>query len=144
MRKAGRHFLQIPGPSSVPDRILSAISGQVIDHRGPAFGKVGAQAYIRQQSANEIIVSAYREHALAACQQSGQKTPNVSVELIIGKDDLNVRLWQTGHAQWSARYRDPFLLIKSTGRDRAVVCEYDINRGTVITRLRSKPVRAAG
>lgn len=44
MRQAGRHFLQIPGPSSVPDRILRAISGQVIDHRGPAFGKVGAQA----------------------------------------------------------------------------------------------------
>ncbi len=44
MRQAGRHFLQIPGPSSVPDRILRAISGQVIDHRGPAFGKVGGQA----------------------------------------------------------------------------------------------------
>ncbi|WP_422041553.1 pyridoxal-phosphate-dependent aminotransferase family protein [Roseibium sp.] len=44
MRQAGRHFLQIPGPSSVPDRILRAISGQVIDHRGPAFAKVGAQA----------------------------------------------------------------------------------------------------
>lgn len=44
MRKAGRHFLQIPGPSSVPDRILRAISQQVIDHRGPDFAKVGSQA----------------------------------------------------------------------------------------------------
>ncbi|MEO9527493.1 aminotransferase class V-fold PLP-dependent enzyme [Roseibium sp.] len=44
MRQAGRHFLQIPGPSPVPDRILHAISGQVIDHRGPAFAKVGTQA----------------------------------------------------------------------------------------------------
>ena len=44
MRKPGRHFLQIPGPSSVPDRILSAISRQVIDHRGPAFAKVGGRA----------------------------------------------------------------------------------------------------
>ncbi|MEM5583157.1 aminotransferase class V-fold PLP-dependent enzyme [Roseibium sp. AS2] len=44
MRQAGRHFLQIPGPSSVPDRILRAISGQVIDHRGPAFAKVGTQS----------------------------------------------------------------------------------------------------
>lgn len=44
MRKAGRHFLQIPGPSSVPDRILRAISQQVIDHRGPDFAKVGSKA----------------------------------------------------------------------------------------------------
>lgn len=44
MRKAGRHFLQIPGPSAVPDRILSAISQQTIDHRGPDFAKVGLRA----------------------------------------------------------------------------------------------------
>ena len=44
MRKAGRHFLQIPGPSAVPDRILSAIGQQTIDHRGPAFAKVGLRA----------------------------------------------------------------------------------------------------
>ena len=44
MRQAGRHFLQIPGPSAVPDRILSAIGRQVIDHRGPDFAKVGLAA----------------------------------------------------------------------------------------------------
>jgi len=44
MRKAGRHFLQIPGPSAVPDRILSAIGQQTIDHRGPDFARVGLKA----------------------------------------------------------------------------------------------------
>src|SRR5438105_7715943 len=34
----GRHFLQIPGPSPVPDRILRAMSLPTIDHRGPEFG----------------------------------------------------------------------------------------------------------
>ena len=38
---AGRHFLQIPGPSPVPDRILRAISYPTIDHRGPEFGVLG-------------------------------------------------------------------------------------------------------
>jgi alanine-glyoxylate transaminase/serine-glyoxylate transaminase/serine-pyruvate transaminase len=38
---AGRHFLQIPGPSPVPDRILRAIDRQVIDHRGPEFATLG-------------------------------------------------------------------------------------------------------
>lgn len=39
--RAGRHFLQIPGPTTVPDRILRAIDRQVIDHRGPEFGLLG-------------------------------------------------------------------------------------------------------
>ena len=41
MRTAGRHFLQIPGPSPVPDRILRAIDMPVIDHRGPGFAALG-------------------------------------------------------------------------------------------------------
>jgi alanine-glyoxylate transaminase/serine-glyoxylate transaminase/serine-pyruvate transaminase len=40
-RVPGRHFLQIPGPSPVPDRILRAMDSQVIDHRGPEFQKLG-------------------------------------------------------------------------------------------------------
>ena len=37
---AGRHFLQIPGPTNVPDRVLRAISVPTIDHRGPDFSKL--------------------------------------------------------------------------------------------------------
>jgi alanine-glyoxylate transaminase/serine-glyoxylate transaminase/serine-pyruvate transaminase len=37
----GRHFLQIPGPSPVPDRILRAMSLPTIDHRGPEFAELG-------------------------------------------------------------------------------------------------------
>jgi len=37
----GRHFLQIPGPSPVPDRILRAMSMPTIDHRGPEFAALG-------------------------------------------------------------------------------------------------------
>ena len=39
----GRHFLQIPGPTSVPDRVLRAIDSPVIDHRGPEFAKLGRE-----------------------------------------------------------------------------------------------------
>ncbi len=38
---SGRHFLQIPGPSPVPDRVLRAMSLPTIDHRGPEFGVLG-------------------------------------------------------------------------------------------------------
>ena len=40
-RRAGRHFLQIPGPSPIPERILRAMDMPVIDHRGPQFQKLG-------------------------------------------------------------------------------------------------------
>lgn len=40
---SGRHFLQIPGPSPVPDRILRAMSLPTIDHRGPEFGALGLE-----------------------------------------------------------------------------------------------------
>ena len=39
-RVAGRHFLQIPGPSPLPDRILRAIDTPIIDHRGPEFARL--------------------------------------------------------------------------------------------------------
>ncbi|NYT85627.1 pyridoxal-phosphate-dependent aminotransferase family protein [Pollutimonas harenae] len=38
---SGRHFLQIPGPTNVPDRVLRAIDNVTIDHRGPEFGELG-------------------------------------------------------------------------------------------------------
>ncbi len=40
---SGRHFLQIPGPTNVPDRILRAIERATMDHRGPAFGEMGRE-----------------------------------------------------------------------------------------------------
>jgi alanine-glyoxylate transaminase/serine-glyoxylate transaminase/serine-pyruvate transaminase len=43
MIHTGRHFLQIPGPTNVPDRVLRAIDQPVIDHRGPPFAKLSAQ-----------------------------------------------------------------------------------------------------
>jgi len=40
-RAAGRHFLQIPGPTPLPDRVLRAMDTPIIDHRGPEFAKLG-------------------------------------------------------------------------------------------------------
>src|ERR1700732_3536396 len=43
MIHTGRHFLQIPGPTNVPDRVLRAMDHPVIDHRGPEFAKLGKE-----------------------------------------------------------------------------------------------------
>ena len=46
---SGRHFLQIPGPSPVPDRILRAMSLPTIDHRGPEFAVLGKRVIAGMQ-----------------------------------------------------------------------------------------------
>ncbi len=46
-RATGRHFLQIPGPTNVPDEVLRAIDRPTMDHRGPAFGDLGLRILAR-------------------------------------------------------------------------------------------------
>ena len=124
-----------------------------------AIGKVATQSYIRQDSAKTTIINAYREHALAACRQhlsraSGSvgatqdrgsqayrpdHNTSVSVDLIIGNSNLDVRLWQTSHSHWSARYRDPFIVVKTNSASGLSVCQYDINHGTVQARTNEAP-----
>ncbi|HSW07959.1 pyridoxal-phosphate-dependent aminotransferase family protein [Aquabacterium sp.] len=57
---SGRHFLQIPGPSPVPDRILRAMSLPTIDHRGPEFSALGLKvlAGLRQvfQTRHPVVI----------------------------------------------------------------------------------------
>src|SRR6202140_1757179 len=43
MIHTGRHFLQIPGPTNVPDRVLRAMDRPVIDHPGPEVAHLGAE-----------------------------------------------------------------------------------------------------
>ncbi len=40
-RRPGRHFLQIPGPTPIPERVIAAMARQILDHRGPEFQKLG-------------------------------------------------------------------------------------------------------
>ncbi len=45
----GRHFLQIPGPTNVPDRVLHAMAFPTIDHRGPEFAELGKEVVAGMQ-----------------------------------------------------------------------------------------------
>src|SRR4051794_29979405 len=47
---AGRHFLQTPGPTNLPDRVVHAMAHHLINHRGPEFGALGREvvAKLRQ------------------------------------------------------------------------------------------------
>src|SRR5437773_10415473 len=58
--RAGRHFLQIPGPTNVPDRVLRAMAAPTWDHRGPEFARLveEIQAGLRQivRTSGPVIV----------------------------------------------------------------------------------------
>ena len=58
---SGRHYLQIPGPSPVPDRILRAMSLPTIDHRGPEFGALGLKVLA---GIGQIFKTQHPVHAL--------------------------------------------------------------------------------
>jgi len=60
-RNAGRHFLQIPGPTNVPDRVLRAIDFPTMDHRGPEFGVLGKEVLagmkrVFKSTAGEVVI----------------------------------------------------------------------------------------
>ena len=50
MAMSGRHFLQIPGPTNVPDRVLRAMDFPTMDHRGPAFADLGHKVLVGMKS----------------------------------------------------------------------------------------------
>jgi alanine-glyoxylate transaminase/serine-glyoxylate transaminase/serine-pyruvate transaminase len=70
MIHAGRHFLQIPGPTNVPDRVLRAMDRPVIDHRGPEFAKLTAEVLegLRAvfQTASPIVI--FPSSGTGACE----------------------------------------------------------------------------
>src|SRR5882672_639910 len=89
-RIAGRHFLQIPGPTPVPDRILRAMDRAVIDHRGPEFQKLG-------QRVLSGIKSVFKtKGAVFIYPSSGTGAWEAALSNVLSPDD-KVLMFETGH-----------------------------------------------
>ncbi|MBN1237684.1 MAG: aminotransferase class V-fold PLP-dependent enzyme [Gammaproteobacteria bacterium] len=92
---SGRHFLQIPGPSNVPDRILRAIDRPTIDHRGPEFGALGREVL-------EEIRKVFRtRHPVVIYSSSGTGAWEAALVNALSPGD-RILLCETGHfaATW--------------------------------------------
>ena len=110
--------------------------------------KLGAREYLVRSSSEDVIVAAYRERAIAACQKDPKTlalgvtpaswTAATSTRLVIGKSGLAVYWWQVDHEMWNARYRNPYLFVMLgprpstafTSGGQRVFCEYDIVNST--------------
>lgn len=86
----GRHFLQIPGPSPVPDRILRAISSPTIDHRGPEFGALGKKVLADVQKIFKT------SHPVMIYPASGTGAWEAALSNVLNTGD-HVLMYETGH-----------------------------------------------
>jgi len=87
---AGSHFLQIPGPSPVPDRILRAISYPTIDHRGPEFGALGLKVL------TDIRKIFKTQHPVVIYPASGTGAWEAALSNTLSPGDT-VLMFETGH-----------------------------------------------
>lgn len=92
---SGRHFLQIPGPSPVPDRILRAMSLPTIDHRGPEFGALGLDllAKIRRVFKTEGPVMIYPASGTGAWEAALANTLSPGDKVLMFETGHFATLW---------------------------------------------------
>ena len=93
---SGRHFLQIPGPSPVPDRILRAMSLPTIDHRGPEFGALGLKvlAGLKQVFQTQHPVAIYPASGTGAWEAALANTMSPGDTLLMVETGHFATLWQ--------------------------------------------------
>jgi alanine-glyoxylate transaminase / serine-glyoxylate transaminase / serine-pyruvate transaminase len=93
---SGRHFLQIPGPSPVPDRILRAMSLPTIDHRGPEFGALGLKvlAGIREIFKTRHPVAIYPASGTGAWEAALCNTMSPGDHVLMYETGQFATLWQ--------------------------------------------------
>ena len=97
MTHTGRHFLQIPGPTNVPDRVLRAMDRPVIDHRGPEFATLGAEVL-------EGVKSIFKTTgAVVIYPSSGSGAWEAAIVNTLSPGD-RVLMFETGH--FSNLWRD--------------------------------------
>lgn len=93
---SGRHFLQIPGPTNVPDRVLRAIDQPTIDHRGPSFGVMGREllAEIPQIFKTEGPVLIYPSSGTGAWEAALANTLSPGDAVLMYETGHFAKLWQ--------------------------------------------------
>jgi alanine-glyoxylate transaminase/serine-glyoxylate transaminase/serine-pyruvate transaminase len=93
---AGRHFLQIPGPTNVPDRVLRAMDNPTMDHRGPDFGKLGHEilANLRRvfQTAGPVVT--YPASGTGAWEAALANTLSPGDAVLMCRTGWFASLWQ--------------------------------------------------
>ena len=94
--RSGRHFLQIPGPTNVPDRILRAIDRPTIDHRGPEFGRLGRRVLdgLKQIFKTQAAVVIFPASGTGAWEAALVNTLSAGDKVLMVETGHFATLWQ--------------------------------------------------
>jgi alanine-glyoxylate transaminase / serine-glyoxylate transaminase / serine-pyruvate transaminase len=92
----GRHFLQIPGPTNVPDRVLHAIAFPTIDHRGPEFSALGKEvvAGMKRVFQTEATVVIYPSSGTGAWEAALVNTLSPGDRVVMVETGHFATLWR--------------------------------------------------
>jgi alanine-glyoxylate transaminase/serine-glyoxylate transaminase/serine-pyruvate transaminase len=94
--RSGRHFLQIPGPTNVPERVLRAISQATIDHRGPQFAELAQEVFggLQKifQTAGTVVV--YPSSGTGAWEASLVNTLSPGDQVLMFETGYFATLWR--------------------------------------------------
>jgi alanine-glyoxylate transaminase/serine-glyoxylate transaminase/serine-pyruvate transaminase len=93
---SGRHFLQIPGPTNVPERVLRAMAAPTIDHRGPEFGALGREvlAEIKKIFKTQSPVIIYPSSGTGAWEAALVNTLSAGDRVLMSETGWFAKLWQ--------------------------------------------------
>src|ERR687891_201626 len=96
-RRAGPHFLQIPGPTNVPDRVLRAIDFPTIDHRGPEFATLGKEVLanlkrVFKSAQGEVVI--YPASGTGAWEAALVNTLSPGDRVLMAETGHFATLWQ--------------------------------------------------
>lgn len=105
MTHSGRHFLQIPGPSNVPDTVLRAISMPTIDHRGPEFQELFSHVLAGMAdvfgTANQVVI--YPATGTGAWEAALVNTLNPGDEILCFETGHFSSLWKAQAEKWGLK-----------------------------------------
>jgi hypothetical protein len=110
-----------------------------------AAGKLGYQQYLYRSATADVMVTTFRDQAVAACQRDATATgladrtawaSPAQVWFGVGNPHADVSVWQVYHARWGERYRTPFIFVATANASGGPVCAYDIGaRRTMVLPL---------
>ena len=93
---AGRHFLQTPGPTNLPDRVLRAMDRNAINHRGPEFGALGLEVIgkLRQVFQTQGIIGIFPASGTGAWEAALVNTLSPGDRILISRTGQFAHLWE--------------------------------------------------
>jgi len=93
---AGRHFLQTPGPTNLPDRVLRAMDHNAINHRGPEFGRLGLTVIgkLQQVFRTSGIIGIFPSSGTGAWEAAMVNTLSAGDRILLTRTGQFAHLWE--------------------------------------------------